>query len=71
MKLENVDLHVLLDGTGKVCELEDKEYASQIEVLFTDVQILAKYRENLVNLKWVHTGANGKLRKKKMFHCDI
>lgn len=64
--LQNADIKLkvltrtsLEDGTWKVLELEDKVYASQIEVMFTDLSVLARYRENLVNLRWAHTAANG------------
>lgn len=46
-------------STDEVPELEDEQFASKIEVLFADIPVIAKYRKNLVNLKWVHTAWNG------------
>jgi hypothetical protein len=54
-----------------VLELEDKGYASKIEVMLTDPSVLAKYMENLVNLRWAHTAANGKLIRKRVFDDDL
>ncbi|XP_053385227.1 glyoxylate/hydroxypyruvate reductase A-like isoform X4 [Mercenaria mercenaria] len=43
----------------EVPELEDEAVASKIEILFADIPVIAKYRKNLVNLKWAHTAWNG------------
>ncbi|XP_060581374.1 glyoxylate/hydroxypyruvate reductase B-like isoform X2 [Ruditapes philippinarum] len=54
----------------EVPELEDKVFASKIEVMFVDLPVLAKYRKNLVNLKWAHTAWNGVDILMKTFEKD-
>lgn len=55
----SVDHIYLFCTLVEVPELEDKVFASKIVVLFADLPVLAKYRKNLVNLKWAHTPWNG------------
>ncbi|KAH3886353.1 hypothetical protein DPMN_010358 [Dreissena polymorpha] len=46
-------------GTIDAPALQNAELAEQIEYLFADVPVIAKYYKALKNVKWVHTWWNG------------